>query len=63
MDTVFEYGKRTRAEAIRYFLMAVIKKIAVCMVVAVQIYNMIYLLTAIGLSPGGSNTHLYIKNT
>jgi len=24
---------------------------------------MLYLLTAIGLSPGGSNTHLYTNNT
>ena len=26
-------------------------------------YDMIYLLTAIGLSPGGSNTHLHTNNT
>jgi len=28
----------------------------------IMIYDMIYLLTAIGLSPGGS-THLYTNNT
>ena len=26
-------------------------------------YDMIYMLTAIGLSPGGSNTHLHTNNT
>jgi len=28
-----------------------------------MIYDTIYLLTAIGLSPGGSNTHLHTNNT
>jgi len=28
-----------------------------------MIYDMIYLLTAIGLSPGGRSTHLHTNNT